>query len=68
MFPFFILKWLFYSFPFLSFFLIVSQVKKEFPRFVVIHTVKGFGMVSRAEMDMFLEKKKEKQYGGSSKN
>ena len=42
------------------FFLIVSQVKKEFPRFVVIYTVKGFGMVSRAEMDMFLEKKKRK--------
>ena len=28
---------------------------KTFPQFVVIHTVKGFGMVNKAEIDVFLE-------------
>ena len=28
---------------------------KNFPQFVVIHTVKGFGVVNRAEVDVFLE-------------
>ena len=28
---------------------------KEFPQFVVIHTVKGFDVVNKAEMDVFLE-------------
>ena len=28
---------------------------KDFPQFVVIHTVKGFGVVSKAEIDVFLE-------------
>ena len=28
---------------------------KNFPHFVVIQTVKGFGMVSKAEIDVFLE-------------
>ena len=37
------------------FFLIVSQVKKEFPQFIVIHTVKGFGIVNKAEIDIFLK-------------
>ena len=27
---------------------------KNFPQFVVIHTVKGFGIVSKAEIDVFL--------------
>ena len=27
----------------------------EFPRFTVIHTVQGFGIVNNAEMDVFLE-------------
>ena len=27
----------------------------NFPRFVVIHTVKGFGIVNKAEVDIFLE-------------
>ena len=27
----------------------------NFPQFVVIHTVKGFGIVNRAEIDIFLE-------------
>jgi len=26
-----------------------------FPQFVVIHTVKGFGVVNKAEIDVFLE-------------
>ena len=26
---------------------------KNFPQFVVIHTVKGFGVVSKAEVDVF---------------
>ena len=28
---------------------------KNFPLFVVIHTVQGFGVVSKAEVDVFLE-------------
>ena len=28
---------------------------KNFPQFVVIHTVKGFGVVDKAEIDIFLE-------------
>ena len=28
---------------------------KSFPQFVVIHTVKGFGIVNKAEVDVFLE-------------
>ena len=32
-----------------------SHFFKNFPQFVVIHTVKGFGMVNRAEIDIFLE-------------
>ena len=32
-----------------------SHLFKNFPQFVVIHTVKGFGIVNRAEVDVFLE-------------
>ena len=32
-----------------------SHLFKNFSQFVVIHTVKGFGMVSKAEVDVFLE-------------
>ena len=32
-----------------------SHLLKNFPLFVVIHTVKGFGVVDRAEVDVFLE-------------
>ena len=32
-----------------------SQLLKNFPQFVVIHTVKGFGIVNKAEIDVFLE-------------
>ena len=28
---------------------------KNFPQFVLIHTVKGFGIVNQAEIDVFLE-------------
>ena len=28
---------------------------KNFSQFIVIHTVKGFGMVNKAEIDVFLE-------------
>ena len=28
---------------------------QNFPQFVVIHTVKGFGIVNKAETDVFLE-------------
>ena len=28
---------------------------QNFPQFVVIHTVKGFGIVNKAEIDVFLE-------------
>ena len=32
-----------------------SHLFKNFPQFVVIHTVKGFGVVYKAEVDVFLE-------------
>ena len=32
-----------------------SHLLKNFPQFVVIHTVKGFGVVIEAEIDAFLE-------------
>ena len=32
-----------------------SHLLKNFPQFVVIHTVKSFGVVSKAEVDVFLE-------------
>ena len=32
-----------------------SHLFKNFPEFVVIHTVKGFGVVNKAEVDGFLE-------------
>ena len=32
-----------------------SHLFKNFPQFVVIHTVKGFSAVSEAEVDVFLE-------------
>ena len=30
-------------------------ISQEFPQFIVIHTVKGFGIVNKAEIDVFLE-------------
>ena len=32
-----------------------SHLSQNFPQLIVIHTVKGFGTVNRAEMDVFLE-------------
>ena len=32
-----------------------SHLLKNFPQFVVIHTVKGFGIVNKTEVDIFLE-------------
>ena len=32
-----------------------SHLFQNFPQFVVIHTVKGFGVVDKAEIDVFLE-------------
>ena len=32
-----------------------SHLFQSFPQFAVIHTVKGFGTVSKAEIDVFLE-------------
>ena len=31
-----------------------SRLLKNFPQFVVIHTIKGFSVVSEAEVDVFL--------------
>ena len=31
-----------------------SHLLKNFPQFVVIHIVKGFGVVNKAEVDVFL--------------
>ena len=32
-----------------------SHLLMNFPQFVVIHTVKGFGIVNKTEVDVFLE-------------
>ena len=32
-----------------------SDLFQNFPQFIVIHTVKGFGIVNKAEIDVFLE-------------
>ena len=32
-----------------------SHLFKNFPEFVVIHTVQGFGVINKAEVDVFLE-------------
>ena len=32
-----------------------SHLLKNFPQFVVIHTLKGFSIVNEAEVDFFLE-------------
>ena len=32
-----------------------AHLLKNFPQFVVIHTVKGFGIAYKAEIDVFLE-------------
>ena len=32
-----------------------SYLLKNFPLFLVVHTVKGFGRVNKAEIDVFLE-------------
>ena len=32
-----------------------SHLFQNFPQFIVMHTVKGFGIVNKAEIDAFLE-------------
>ena len=32
-----------------------SHLSQNFPQFIVIHAVKGFGIVNKAEIDVFLE-------------
>ena len=32
-----------------------SHLLQNFPQFIVIHTVEGFGAVNKAEIDVFLE-------------
>ena len=32
-----------------------SHLLRTFPQFVVIYTVKGFGIINKAEVDVFLE-------------
>ena len=32
-----------------------SHLFQNFPQFIVIHTLKGFGIVNKAEIDIFLE-------------
>ena len=33
-----------------------SHLLQNFPQFIVIHTVEGFGVVNKAEVDVFLER------------
>ena len=39
-----------------------SNLLKNFPQFIVIHTVKGFGTVNKAEIDVFLQEYTEELY------
>ena len=32
-----------------------SHLFQNFPQFIVVHTIKGFGIVNKSEVDMFLE-------------
>ena len=32
-----------------------SRLLNNFPQFIVVHTVKGFGIVNKTEIDVFLE-------------
>ena len=32
-----------------------SHLFQNFPQFIVIHTIKGFGIVNKAKLDVFLE-------------
>ena len=32
-----------------------AHLFQNFPKFIMIHTVKGFGIVNKAEIDVFLE-------------
>ena len=32
-----------------------SHLSKNFPQYIVVHTVKGFGIINKAEVDVFLE-------------
>ena len=32
-----------------------SRLSKNFPQFAVIHTMKGFGVINKAEVDVFLK-------------
>ena len=32
-----------------------SYLFQNFPQFIVIHTIKGFGIVNKTEVDVFLE-------------
>ena len=32
-----------------------SHVFQNFPQFIMIHTIKGFGIVNEAEVDVFME-------------
>ena len=32
-----------------------SHLLKNFPQFIVIHTVKGLGIINKSEVDVFLE-------------
>ena len=32
-----------------------SHLLKNFPQFVVIHTIKGFGVINKTEVDVLLE-------------
>ena len=32
-----------------------SHLLKNFPQLIVIHTVKGFGVINKTEIDVFLE-------------
>ena len=34
---------------------LVFDLFQSFPQFIVIHTIKGFGIVNKAEVDVFLE-------------
>ena len=36
-----------------------SYILKNFPQFIVIHTVKGFSIVNKAEIDVYMQVRKQ---------
>ena len=45
-----------------------SHLLKNFPQFIVIHTVKGFGIVNKVAIDILLELSLKESFGPRKEN